>query len=58
VTKFTCTIDMNNSAFASAPTLELERILSKIRDQVRDGVTASKVLDDNGNTVGRWQISG
>lgn len=59
---FTITIEMDNAAFEDSPTRELSRILSELSLSLatrRDErwFDDYKILDINGNTVGRVSVS-
>ena len=56
--EFSLTLDMDNEAFSGAPGLELARILRKLAARVEEldhRVDGGKVLDVNGNSVGKWE---
>jgi len=50
--KFKCEVDMNNAAFDIRPFGELARILHSIVVDGREG----KIMDFDGNTVGKWEL--
>jgi len=61
--EFTVVIGLGNDAFADEPRAEVARILRVIAHQVAnlvgavdDGPADRAVLDENGNTVGRWVL--
>jgi hypothetical protein len=55
---FTLTINMDNAAFDGAPRYEIARLLNTVQAAVSyPGRVDGKVLDVNGNTVGRWEIT-
>lgn len=55
--KFTLAFDMDNDAFAQGWQLEVTRIVAKVTFQVVEGVIAAPIRDENGNLVGRWEVS-
>jgi hypothetical protein len=57
--QFTLTIDMDNAAFEDEPVIELGRLVSRVGQRLYDyGESGSdRILDSNGNTVGRWEIT-
>lgn len=57
--EFTLTINMDNAAFEGNPGIELKRILERLarRNWDIDGrADGSKLMDVNGNSVGRWEV--
>lgn len=53
------TLDTDNAAFGAYPAQEVERILARVTEQVRDeqgtsGTVSRPIRDTNGNTVGEW----
>lgn len=57
---FTLTIETDNEAFtAGALGDEVARILRKVADRAEEGlslgVDGGKLMDANGNSVGRWE---
>lgn len=59
--QFTMTINMDNDAFRLRERAELTRILRKVEDRLQHNLCINegdqKILDVNGNTVGRWGIT-
>lgn len=54
---FTCKIQMDNAAFEDPDALR--NLLVNIADRVEfSGYGKEKVIDQNGNTVGEWEICG
>ena len=47
----------DNAAFTSDPAYEVRRILWGIDEQLERGVTGGRLMDSNGNTVGKWSLS-
>jgi hypothetical protein len=65
--KMEIAFDMDNDAFTDsedsdvrglARSAELDRIFQRISDSVWEGNIEGRIRDSNGNTVGRWEISG
>jgi hypothetical protein len=57
---FTLTIETDNDAFGQTPDFkvaQLRRSLQRISERLFMGDTEGKVLDTNGNTVGRWELT-
>ncbi len=54
----TVIVYMEDAAFDEAPGKEAARILRKAADRIEQGETDGKLLDANGNTVGRFTIGG
>lgn len=44
----------DNEAFQPNPRMEITAILRHIAKKVDEGETGGKVMDGNGNSVGRW----
>lgn len=60
MTTFSLTIEMDNDAFGEYPEEELQRLLSKARQQVGLGALAGDtgtLMDINGNSVGTWEVT-
>ena len=56
--KFKLTVEMGNAAFADADErVELAAVLRRLAGAVETG-DRGVVVDTNGNTVGRWTITG
>ena len=55
--KFTCEIDMDNAAFDDCPATEAARILRNVARMVEEGRGNAKLLDTNGNTVGKFAVT-
>lgn len=51
-------IEFNTSgaAFDDYGDTEVERILEEIIAKVKGGRTEGKILDINGNTIGKWEL--
>lgn len=54
---FTVEFTIGNSAFADGFTEEVERIFSKILQEIHQGKTQGLIKDLNGNHVGQWSYS-
>lgn len=54
--EFTCTIDMDNAAFEDP--CELSDLLRMIAIQIECSETDGICRDNNGNIVGKWEITG
>jgi hypothetical protein len=53
----TITIETGNAAFDDSPTAEIARILRDLAKRFElDGLPPSKILDANGNCVGRCEV--
>ena len=52
--KLTVNISMDNAAFEDPQ--EIEMILSVVGAKAANGQRGGKIMDSNGNTVGRWDI--
>ncbi len=53
------TVTMENAAFEDAPASELARILRELANKIeRNGPDACKLRDINGNTVGKFVVTG
>ena len=52
---FTLKFDTDNSAFDDAPREEIARILKEAAEKVIYGENDGKILDENGNTIGKWK---
>lgn len=50
------TIQMDSAAFDDLPATELARILRDLAKHVEAGDTDRRLMDTNGNTVGRFEI--
>jgi hypothetical protein len=46
--------DTENDAFHPDPSIEIATILRKVADHIDLGMKSGKVMDSNGNSVGRW----
>lgn len=65
MTTFHLAIDLDNASFEEEPEYELGRVLGKLGTRMRRDVyspiapgVSANVLDLNGNTVGRFEITG
>ena len=56
--KFTCEINTDNAAFEDSLATELARILRKVVEAVKTGSEGETLRDVNGNTVGRFDVTG
>lgn len=55
--EFELSVLMENAAFEDGGGRgELARILRKVADHVQEGGERGKILDVNGNRVGRWEM--
>ena len=54
--KFTITIECDNAAFTDDAAHEVARILREAADKLERGQTEFKLMDYNGNTVGRAKV--
>jgi len=58
---FTFVVEMKGAAFDEDPGYEIRRLLRKTADLVGDDTVqigdGGNLLDTNGNTVGRWQVT-
>jgi hypothetical protein len=52
--KFVMEIDFGNDAMQTRS--HLIRALKNVVKQIEDGMEAKKILDQNGNAVGKWEI--
>ena len=46
----------SGQAFEDYGDMEVERILENIIKKVKSGYTEGKILDYNGNTIGKWEL--
>lgn len=53
---FTLEIDSGYAALVDDPTAEIARLLRAVADKVAGGHESGKVSDDNGNTVGTFEL--
>ncbi|MGL5032647.1 MAG: hypothetical protein ACRC6M_02470 [Microcystaceae cyanobacterium] len=51
---FKIQFEIDNAAFVDGFSEEVERILSKIAQRVKDGETQGVIFDLNGQRVGNW----
>lgn len=51
---FSLTIETDNAAFEDPD--ELGRLVARAAEQIAAGRTEAPVIDQNGNTVGRWTL--
>ena len=57
MTTFRLKIDSENAALVGpTATMEIERILNKVRGQVATGHESGIIMDVNGNRVGSWDL--
>lgn len=54
---FTLTIETDNAAFEHSMIDEIERITRRVMLRIAAGETSGKIMDINGNTVGRWELT-
>lgn len=55
--QFKCEFDMDNAAFDGRRQAEVGRIFRTINKRIDDGIDSGKILDINGNTVGKWEMA-
>ena len=55
---FSITISTDNEVFSDNENAEVARILLAVAERVLDGHGEGKCLDANGNTVGKFWLSG
>jgi len=55
--KFKLNIDMDNAAFDECPEEELQDLLERVKQRLAGGVTEGKIVDINGNMVGKFEIT-
>ena len=46
----------SGQAFEDYGNMEVERILENIIKKVKEGRTEGKILDFNGNSIGKWEL--
>jgi hypothetical protein len=54
---FTLSFDCDNSAFELRPAAEVCRLLRATAKRIENGVTDGKIMDSNGNSVGRFELA-
>ena len=54
--KFKIAFEMDNAAFGESYAFEVDRILNRVMEQVREGSDGNAVMDCNGNKVGSWEV--
>ena len=54
---FTLNINMDNADFENMPHMILAEILEKIANKIERGANIGKIMDVNGNTVGKFEIT-
>lgn len=47
---------MENSAFDEDQSYEVQRILKKVSEQVKNGFEDGEIKDSNGNKIGEWSM--
>ena len=52
--KFSMEFEIDNSAFAEDPAVEICAILDRVKLKIQDGSTFCLVYDTNGNMVGQY----
>ena len=55
---FTLKIETTGSAFSESGSTEVARLLKVAADKVRDGYRTGNLLDINGNTCGKFRLTG
>ena len=53
---FKLKMNCDNHAFW-VPEIEIRRILRDVAERVDNGLEKGKILDHNGNKVGKWEIT-
>ena len=53
---FSLEIECDNAAFETGLRYEIERIVRRALDDLKDGAIDGKLRDVNGNTVGEWSL--
>jgi len=56
VNEFCLNFDMENSAFDEDQSYEVQRILKKVSEQVKNGFEDGEIKDSNGNKIGEWSM--
>lgn len=54
---FNLKFSTGNAAFEEYPEGEISRILNQIKDKVFNGYESGKIMDSNGNGIGKWEWS-
>lgn len=54
---FTLTIETDNDAFVDREAAEIAYILERTAQRIRGGALSGKVIDSNGNNVGRFEVN-
>ncbi len=54
---FKMEVDMDNAAFEERPASELGRLLRQAARKIEQGADGGKLMDINGNSVGRWEVT-
>jgi len=55
---FKLELDLENDAFAADPHREVARILRETAGEIEEHRPGGRLLDVNGNDVGRWRFLG
>ena len=55
--EFKLNINMDNAAFDECPEEELQDLLERVKQRLAGGVTEGKIVDINGNMVGKFEIT-
>jgi hypothetical protein len=55
-TVFKIEFETGNAAFEDSPGYEAARILRQIADKLEGSIQSGKVMDANGNTIGKWEL--
>ena len=56
ISKLTLSINGDNDAFFDNPDGEYARLLELVAKMVRQGKTSGRLMDNNGNAVGKYEI--
>ena len=56
--KFSLEFDMDNEEFQDFPETAISRALDSVRYKIGKGYQCGIIWDENGNSIGRFQIEG
>ena len=54
---FKLSFNTSNAAFIDYGTEEVKRILLEVAEKVQNGITEGKIIDINGNRIGKWELN-
>ena len=54
---FKLSLNTSNVAFIDYGTEEVKRILLEVAEKVQNGITEGKIIDINGNRIGKWELN-